>query len=138
MEKTQKRTKAFSIPIEKVAIKVDKDSNEDVATIFYKVKFIDIAKFMASSSSGLVGNPAEGIHEIKCKDSDCFLEYKSLKDNLMKYKWLPWNKDYSNKIDKELKKQFKNTFKFFNNDINKFIFLLWNSAYPYECRMEKV
>ena len=89
LEKTQKRTKAFSVPIEKVAIKVDKDSNQDIATIFYKVKFIDIAKFMASSSSGLVRNPAEGIHEIKCKDSDCFLEYKSVKDNLMKYKWLP-------------------------------------------------
>ena len=130
--KTQKRTKVFSIPIEKVAIKVDKDGNEDIATIFYKIKFIDSAKFMTSSLSNLVDNPTEGIREIKCKGSDCFLEHKSAKDTLIKYKWLSWKKDYSHKIDEELKKQFKNTFKLFNNDINKFIWLLWNSVCPYE------
>ena len=30
-------------------------------------------------------------------------------------------KGYSNKLDEKLNKQFKNTFKFSNNDINKFI-----------------
>ena len=76
---------------------------------------------MASSLSSLVGNLTEGIHKTKCKDYDYFLEYESAKNNLIKYKWTPCNKDYSNKIDEELKKQFKNTFKFSNNDINKFI-----------------
>ena len=42
------------------------------------------------------------------------------------------NNDYSNKIDKELKKRFKNAFKFSNNAINKFILLLRKSVYPYE------
>ena len=33
-----------------------------------------------------------------------FLEYESVKDNLIKYKFLPGNKDYSKIIDEELKK----------------------------------
>ena len=41
------------------------------------------------------------------------------------------NKDYSNKIDEELKKQFRNTFKFSNNDI-KFILFLRKGVYPEE------
>ena len=57
------------------------------------------------SLSNLVDNLAEGIHIIKCKDL------------------LSYNKDYSNKIDEELKKQFRNSFKFSNNDITKFILL---------------
>ena len=55
-----------------------------------------------------------------------------MKDNLIKYKFLSCNENYSNKIDEELKKRFKNTFKFSNNDINKFILLLRLRVYPYE------
>ena len=73
---------------------------------------------MASSLSNPVDNLTEGIYEIKCKDCDCFLEYESIKDNFIKYKGLSCNKYYSNKLDEELKKKFKNTFKFSNNDIN--------------------
>ena len=51
---------------------------------------------------------------------------------MIKYKCLCCNKDYSNKLDKELKKKFKNTFKFFNNDINNLILLLRKGFYPYE------
>ena len=43
-----------------------------------------------------------------------------------------YNKDYSRKIDEELKKRFKNTFKFSNNDVNEFILLLRKGVYPYE------
>ena len=42
---------------------------------------------------------AEGIHKVKCKDCDCFLEYENVKENSVKYKCLSCNKDYSNKID---------------------------------------
>ena len=51
---------------------------------------------------------------------------------MIKYKCLCCNRDYSNKLDKELKKKFKNTFKFFNNDINNPILLLRKGFYPYE------
>ena len=72
---------------------------------------------MVSSLSNLVNNLAGGINNIKCKDCDCFLEYESVKDNLIKYKFLFCNKGYSNKIDEKFKKRFKNTFKFLNNEI---------------------
>ena len=36
------------------------------------------------------------------------------------------------KTDEELKMRFKNTFKFSNNDINKFTLLLRIGGYPYE------
>ena len=90
---------------------------------------------MPSLLSNLVGNLAEGIKckvKIKCKDCDCFLKYESVKDNLIKYKCLSCNNDCSTKIDEELKKKFKNTFKFSNNDINKFILLLRKGVYPYK------
>ena len=40
---------------------------------------------MVSSLSNFVDNLTEGIHKIKCKDYDCYLEYESLKDKLIKY-----------------------------------------------------
>ena len=86
---------------------------------------------MATSLSNFIDNITERIRKIKCKDWDCFLQCERVKDNLIKYKCLSCNKDYSNKIDKELKKQFKNTFKF-SNDINRFTLLLRKGVYPYE------
>ena len=47
------------------------------------MKFIDSARFMAISSLKLVDNITEGIPKIQCKDCDCFLEYESVKDNLI-------------------------------------------------------
>ena len=71
---------------------------------------------MASLLWNPVDSLADGIHKIKCEDCDCFLKYKSIKDDFMKDKFVFCNKVCSNKIDEELKKkQFKNTF--CNNDI---------------------
>ena len=113
-------------------IKIDKDGDESVITMPCKLKFIDSKRFMANSLSNVADKLAEGIHKIKCKDCDCFLEYESVKDNLMKYKCLSCNKDYSNKLDEKLKKRLKNTFEFSANDINKFILLLRKGVYPSE------
>ena len=63
-------------------IKIDKDGNESVETISYKIKFINTVRFIATSLSNLVDNLAEGIHKVKCKDCDCFLEYESVRENL--------------------------------------------------------
>ena len=52
---------------------------------------------------------------------DCYRDYESVKNNSIKYKYLSCDKRYSNKIDEELKKIFKNTFKFSNNYTNEFI-----------------
>ena len=129
-ENTEKY-KTFSVPIEKEITYIDKDGNESVVTISYKMKFIDSTRFMATSLSILVENLTEVILK-KLKDCEYFLKYESVKDNLIKYKCLSCNKDYSNKVDEELKKRFKNSFKISNNDINKFILLLRKDAYPYK------
>ena len=47
-ENTEKYKK-FSVPIEKELTNIDKDGNEIVVTISYKMKFIDSARFMATS-----------------------------------------------------------------------------------------
>ena len=86
-ENTEKY-KTFSVPLEKVVTEIDKDGNESVATIFYKMKFIDSARFMATSSSTFVDNLTEGILKIKFKDCDCFFEYESVTDKLIKHKCL--------------------------------------------------
>ena len=60
---------------------------------------------MASSLSNFVDNLPEGIHKIKCKDCDCFLEYESVKNSLIKYNYLSSNKNYEKawgKIKKEI------------------------------------
>ena len=103
---------------------------------------------MASSLSNLVDNVAEGIHTIKCKyghdnekcetcevkykDFDFFLKYPNVKDDLIEYKCLSCNKNYQKTFDGNLKKQFVNTYKFSNHDINRFILLLPKVVYPYE------
>ena len=102
--KNTEKYKTFSVPIEKEVTKLDEDGNESVVTLSYKIEFIDSAIFMATSLSNLVANLTEGIHKIKCKDCDWFCEYGRVKDSLIKYKCLSCNKDYSKKLDEELKK----------------------------------
>ena len=130
-ENTEK-FKTFTVPIEKVIKKIDRDDNEGITTVFYKIKFIDSARFMTSSLSNLVDNLAKWIHKIKYKDCNCFCEYEGVNDNLIKYKCLSHNKNCSTKIDEKLKKLFKATFKFSKNDFNKIILLLRKGVYPYE------
>ena len=40
---------------------------------------------MATSLSNLVHHLTEGVRKIECKDFDCFFEYESVKDNLIRY-----------------------------------------------------
>ena len=61
-----------------------------------------------------------------------FLEHENVKDDLIEYKCLSCNKVYSNRLDKNFLKNFKNAFKFSNNDINKFILLFRKDLYRYE------
>ena len=102
--KKLKNTKTFLFQYKKVVTNIDKDGNESIEIISYKIKFINSAKFMASLSSNLVDNLVEEIHKIKSKDCDCFLEDESAKDDLIKYKCLSCNKDYLNKLNEELKR----------------------------------
>ena len=98
---------------------------------------------MTSAWSNPVDNLAEVIHEIKCtyghdnkknekcwikyKDHGCCLEYTNVKDGLIVYKFLFWNKNYQIKNWWKLKKVICQ-YKFSNDDINKIILLLWKGV----------
>ena len=128
-----KQNKTFSVPTEiKEVTRIHRNGSGSVVTISYKIKFIDTARFNPSSLSNLVDNFAKGSHKIKFTDCDCFLEYESANENLIKYKCPSRNKDYLNKIDEELKRRFENIYKFSNNGINK-LFCCWEKGfYSYE------
>ena len=126
--KNKEKYKTFSIPIEKES---QKSIKMVMKVLSYKIKFTDSARFIASSLSNFVGNFAEGIHKINCKDW-LFSWNETVKDNLIKYKCLSCNKSYSNKLDEKFKNEFKNMFKFSNGGINKFILLLRKGVYPHE------
>ena len=115
--KIQKSTKLFPLQ-QKMKQQILIKMVIKVLSVYLTKKVIDSARCMASSWSYLVDNLTEGIHKIKFEDCDCFLEYESVKENLIKYKCLSCNKDYSNKLDEKLKKLFKNTFKVSDNDTN--------------------
>ena len=76
-----KKVQTFFCSNRKRSYRNQQRCNESFVTISYKIKFIDIARFMATSLSNLVDDLPEGIHKIKCKDCDCFPEYESVKDN---------------------------------------------------------
>ena len=135
----KEKYKTFFVPIQKEIIKIYKNGIKTDETISYKIKFIDSARFMASSLSNLVDNLMEGTHKVKCEVCGCFLEYKCVKGNLIIYKCLSCNKCYLKKLNEWLKEKFKNTFKFYNKDINKFVLLLRKGVYAYEyiCDWEK-
>ena len=69
---------------------------------------------------------------IKYKNCECCLEYTSVKDDFIEYKCLCCNMNYHKKFDENLTKNFANAYKFFNQDIKKFILLLWKGVYPYK------
>ena len=112
--------------------KIDKDGKESVVNISYKIKFIDCSKFMASSLSNLADTLSEEFTKLNVKTAIVFL-------NMKVSRTICWNinvyyaiKIFQTKMDEELKKKFKNTFEFSNNEfiINKFILLLRQVAYP--------
>ena len=94
-ENTEKY-KTFSVPIAKEVKKIDIYGEKITKTIFYKLQFIERARFTASSLPNLVDNLAGRIHKTKCKyghdnkkcetcgikhnDCQCCLECSNFKD----------------------------------------------------------
>ena len=115
----------FSVPIKK------KIENKDLE-ITYKIKFIDSYRFMSSSLSKLADNLSEGIHNNKCLDCKCCLDYFKIRNEKLLLKYFDCNNYYKKKFNKDLIKKLKNTYSFCNNDLNKFILLLRKGVYPYE------
>ena len=115
----------FSVPIKK------KIENKDME-ITYKIKFIDSFRFMAPSLSNFVDNLTEDIHGDKCIDCKSDLSYMKVIDETLIFRCFNCKRNYKKEINKELIERFASTYKFCNNDLNKFVMLLRKDVYPYE------
>ena len=120
------------MPIKKKITKKDKDGNDKITNVSYKIKFIDSFRFMSSSLSNLVDNLSEGLHNDRCKDCKSCLDYMTTKDEQLIFSCFWCNKNYKKDFNKELINRFSSTYTFCNIDINKFILLLRKRVYPYE------
>ena len=87
---------------------------------------------MATSLSKLVDNLTEDIHGDKCVDCNSDLSYMKVIDEALIFRCFNCKKNYKKEINKELIKRFASTYKFCNNDLNKFVMLLRKGVYPYE------
>ena len=90
---------------------------------------------MSTSLSSLVDKLSE-IYKKECKsckERKIMWECKliSLKNNKLYYKYKEFN-DESYKSINGLNKNFPNTYRFCNRDVNKFVLLLRKCVYPYE------
>ena len=112
--------------------KKDKNGNDKIIKISYKIKFIDSYRFMSTSLSNLVDNLSEGLHNDECKDCKSYLDYVTIKDNQIIFRCFSCKKNYEKGFNKELIQRFANIYEFCNGDLNKFILLLRKGAYPYE------
>ena len=122
----------FSVPIKKETTKKDKNGNDKITKISYKIKFIDSCRFMPTSLSNLVSNLSEGLHNDRCIDCKSCLDYMTTKDEQLIFMCFRYKKNYEKNFNKELIQRFANTYEFCKGDLNKFIFLLRKGVYPYE------
>ena len=100
--------------------------------ITYKIKFIDSFRFMATPLSKLVDNLTEGIHSDKSINCKSDISYMKVIDETLIFRCFNCKKNYKKEINKELIERFASTYKFCNNDLNKFVMLLRKGVYPYE------
>ena len=90
----------FSVPIKKKITKKDKDGNNKITKISYKIKFIDSFRFMSISLSNHVDNLSEGLHSDKCTDCKLHFDYMSIKDNQLLFKCFGCKKNYKKDFNK--------------------------------------
>ena len=77
----------FSVPIKKEITKKDKDVNDKITKISYKIKFFYSYRFMSTSLSNLVNNLPEGVHNDKCINCKSCLAYMTTKGKQLIFRW---------------------------------------------------
>ena len=87
----------FSVTIKKEIVKKDKDGNDKITKISYKIKFIDSFRFTSSSLSKLVDNLSEGLHSDKFTDCKSCLDYMTTKDEQLIFRCFECTKNYERK-----------------------------------------
>ena len=122
----------FLVPIKKEITKKDKNGNNKITKISYKIKFIDSSRFMSTSLSNLVSNLSEGLHSDRCIDCKSYLDYMTTKDEQLIFRCFRCKKNYEKNFSEDLIHRFATTYEFCNGDLNKFILLLRKGVYPYE------
>ena len=120
------------MPTKKKITKKDKDDNDKITKISYKIKFIVSFRFISSSLSNLVDNLSEGLHSDKCTDCKFYLDYMTTKDEKLIFRYFEFKKNYGKDFNKELIKRFANIYEFYNYNISKFILLLRKGVYLHE------
>ena len=94
------------MPIKKEITKTDKDGNNNIKRISYKIKFIDSFRLMSTSLSNLVDNLSEGLHSDKCIDCKSYLDYMAAKDEKLIFRCFECKNNYEKDFNKELIKTF--------------------------------
>ena len=122
----------FSVPIKKEVTKKDKNENDKITKMSYKIKFTDSCRFMPTSLSNLVNNLSEGLHNDSCIDCKSCLDYMTTKDEQLIFRCFRRKKNYKKDFNKELIQRFANIYEFCNENLNKFILLLRKGVYSYE------
>ena len=90
----------FPAPIKKEITKKDKNGNDKITKISYKIKFIDSYRFLATSLSNLVSNLSEGLHNDRCIDCKSCLDYTATKDEQLIFRCFRCKKYYEKTLIK--------------------------------------
>ena len=122
----------FSVPIKKEITQKNKNGNDTITKIPYKIKFIDSYRFMSTSLSNLVSNLSECLNNDRCIDCKSYLDYMTTKDEQLIFRCFRCKKNYEKNFTKDLIQRFSNTYGLCNGNLNKFILLLTKGVYPYE------
>ena len=122
----------FSLPLKKETTEKNKNDNDKISKISYKIKIIDSCRFMSTSLSNLVSSLSEGLHNDRCIDCKSCFDYMTTKDEQLIFRCFRCKKSYEKNFNKKLIQRVTNTYEFCNRDLNKFILLLRKGVYPYE------
>ena len=105
----QRKIQTFSVLIKTEMAKIDIDGNESVASICPTKQNLLIVQdlWQAYYQILLIIWQKKLVKELDIKIVIVFLNMKVPKDNLIKYKCMSCNKDYSNKFDENLKRNLR-------------------------------